>query len=629
MAAQFFVGTFTGRSSVGDKAVTGVGFTPKLLFILASDTASYNSVLEGMYCNVGWSTGDTSTTQWTMNVGCKWDGVAFFQAVTRRSRRTDELLSEITPDFGFLNQTATLKTFDSDGFTVTFTNAIAAREYLYLAIGGTGVSVKTGSGNWATSTGNQSFTGVGFQPTLLFLCAGGNYIGSESETDPGACFSYGWVDAEGRQGVSAWHEVHSGTSDNHRYQRTTKCVAVLDSTTGAVEAEAEFVSFDSDGFTINWTNAHSSAATLSYLAISGVFSHAGSLTQPSSTGTQEVDGLDVTADVVMFQSVGNTTSSSSDNHARYSLGFGTPAASVSTWVGDDDGTNFAGRRSVRRFSNTLCIQHAHPTGTAAGTVDAAAEITTAGDGAFELDWTTADATGREVLYLALGADASTPPDAGQGDDDSGLVPFDEDLQSPVSFFPTETWLQTFRHSSVPGMRYVALEFENLYAQLGGWLGVEHNNRGRHTILRSTSSYSATGFREYGRSVQLGDWIGINFDATRFTGADSMTWTVQDIDIDTDRYTLIGHTLIYGFRIVNTTVAGTPSDTLQIALPGGLVAERSMQGFVYAKDAGTVEIAVAQVAAGGSHVLISKTDFSNWTASTHDTDVYGQVICEVE
>ena len=408
MAAEIKVGTFTGRATNGDVSVTGVGFTPLVVLITSATTTNFDTFTDAIYVQLGISTGTTAATQWTQNIGAKWDGVATFNLVTRRGLRTDEVLSDITADFGFANMLGDLKSFDVDGFTVTFAAlAGSANDYNYLAIGGSGVSVKIGTATWPTATGNQAVTGVGFEPDLLLLSAGGEFIGAETATTPGLAWSLGWVDESGNQAVSCFHEAAGSPNGAHRYQRGDKCVAILDSTTGAVAGEAEFVSFDADGFTVNWTDAHSAASSFTYLAMAGVRSYAGTLTQPSATGDQLISGVPISPLAVLFQSVGAAASASVATGTRYSLGFGSPSYNGGTWAGDNDGTNFAGRRTVGKLSNTASIIHASPSGTAAGTVEAEAAVSAVGDGSFTLDWASADATGREVAYLALGDEPVT------------------------------------------------------------------------------------------------------------------------------------------------------------------------------------------------------------------------------
>ena len=52
--------------------------------------------------------------------------------------------------------------------------------------------------------------------------------------------------------------VGAATMNTRAYHVDTKCSVAL-SNTGAVDYEADFVSFDADGYTMNWTNPDSTA----------------------------------------------------------------------------------------------------------------------------------------------------------------------------------------------------------------------------------------------------------------------------------------------------------------------------------------------------------------------------------
>lgn len=403
MAFNAKVGTFAGRSSPGTVTVTGVGFTPKIVFILAAESTTWDTFTTPIYHVVGVAVGSGIGQQRTQSVGAEWDGVAFFDHNTRRERRGGEVISEITPAFGFAQQFAALSSFNSDGFVISFSLVAGIRNYSYLALGGSDLSVAIGTTNWPTSTGNQAVTGVGFQPSVVWFTAGTDFISGESSTHPGGAISHGWIDQDGRQGCSGWHNrANVTTADNHRYQRTDKCIAVHDSTAGTIVGEAEAVSMDSDGFTINWTTAPAAVAGYSWVALGGIVGHVGSLTQPTSTGTQDVTGLDTTPIVTLLQSAGAVASSSLQDSVRYSLGWGDASASGSLWSGDNDATTLGTNRANRRLSNTSAVIAAAPTGISAGTLEAAAAVDSFAANQFTLNWTTADATGREVLYLALG-----------------------------------------------------------------------------------------------------------------------------------------------------------------------------------------------------------------------------------
>ena len=157
-----------------------------------------------------------------------------------------------------------------------------------------GLSVKKGTFSAATSTGDQSVTGVGFQGKALLVwgltrTATGYSVGpirfffgcaTGTATEEEWCASIG-IDES------------AATSNTARDWRDT-APAVISIINGGQtqEAIATFVSWDSDGFTINWSDAPSSAWVIHYMVIGGtdVSAQAAIVDIPSALGNQAYTG---------------------------------------------------------------------------------------------------------------------------------------------------------------------------------------------------------------------------------------------------------------------------------------------------------------------------------------------------
>lgn len=141
-------------------------------------------------------------------------------------------------------------------------------------------------------------------------------------------------------------------------------------------------------------------------------------------------------------------------------------------------------------------------------------------------------------------------------------------------------------------------------------------------------YVDGGVHERARAAAMGDWTAVAFSAGNFTGSGAMTWTVTSGEQITLAYALVGHTMTVAFDIELTTVGGTPAQFLQIAIPGGFTAARSMWNPVLLVDNGTRTTGAAKVAASGTTIQIQRTDAANFSASTN-TGVVGQMTFEVQ
>jgi hypothetical protein len=135
--------------------------------------------------------------------------------------------------------------------------------------------------------------------------------------------------------------------------------------------------------------------------------------------------------------------------------------------------------------------------------------------------------------------------------------------------------------------------------------------------------------ERGRGVPIGDWISPSFNAGDYTGRASMTWTVASGDVMTFAYTMRGKTMTVSLVLLTTTVGGTPSTSLQVAIPGGFTAAKAMQSVCEVLDNGARTTGRINVAASGTLIAIQRTDLANWAASTDNTAVRGQLEFEVQ
>lgn len=88
--------------------------------------------------------------------------------------------------------------------------------------------------------------------------------------------------------------------------------------------------------------------------------------------------------------------------------------------------------------------------------------------------------------------------------------------------------------------------------------------------RTTGMFFVTGgFAEAGRTVQMGYWTNVPFNAANFY-SEVGTWTVEPGDIITNAYTIVGKTLIWCLYVNASSIAGSPSQ-LRLNVPTGTIA----------------------------------------------------------
>jgi hypothetical protein len=131
---------------------------------------------------------------------------------------------------------------------------------------------------------------------------------------------------------------------------------------------------------------------------------------------------------------------------------------------------------------------------------------------------------------------------------------------------------------------------------------------------------------------LAGWTAVSFSAGNFTGSGSMTWTVGSGDVIANRYKVIGKTLIWQVELNATTVGGTPSNQLKIAVPTGTL-KTGANSFAWIYDnavatTGYVSNSATLGSNSSSVIGIIRSDQANYTASTNNTYVIFTLIAEL-
>jgi len=400
MAISVKTNNLTGPASTGNSSSTDPGFQPKGLLI-------WNGVqtATGASSDAQFSIGVASSTTTENSGGYNSNDASASSDVVRIFSTTD-VIRNTTAGATTLNLVATLTSFDATGFTLNWgTLATTSPLYNYLALGGADITnVNTGNFAANTSTGNQSVTGVGFQPNVIILFA--NLNTTSTQTNNNSCFGIGvatssterWAIAVGMQNGQA-------TMNNRRAFYDNVCFMHPAAGSNNVEATADFVSMDTDGFTINWTDAPGQADLIGYMAIRGGQWKAGVDTQKTSTGTKATTGIGFTPSGVLFGSVCDTNNNTIVDNARFMVGCTDGTRNTTVWTGDSDNVPDSIANTIT--SSTKCLVMATEAVSASPTTQAEANISTLDSDGFTLDWTTADATARDFGYLAFGSNAKT------------------------------------------------------------------------------------------------------------------------------------------------------------------------------------------------------------------------------
>jgi hypothetical protein len=162
------------------------------------------------------------------------------------------------------------------------------------------MSLLTQKGTLTTpaATGNQSYTGVGFQPTAVLFFAtlqtasgfASDYcVGFGAATTSSARKSFSLKSTDNRTG-----SLLSGRAANTAIQLYS----------AAIKVDADLVTLDADGFTLNWTTADASNAyIIHYIALGGssmTNALVSDFTPVTTAGAQAVTGVGFQPDCLLF-----------------------------------------------------------------------------------------------------------------------------------------------------------------------------------------------------------------------------------------------------------------------------------------------------------------------------------------
>ncbi len=399
MALSAKVGNFALNTSTGNQAVTGVGFQPKLVLFFGSMNTADGIVVD-FNLVIGAATSSTARGHASIN-----DEDAVGTSDSSRTIFTNSCLRMLVP--GSASSYLVIADFvsmDSDGFTINISNAPGSAYRIgYLALAGSDLTnVKVGSFTTPASTGNNATTGVGFQPDGVLFFANGDIL--ETDTNS-AAFGLGFAVSTSQRAWTSLATPRSKiTTETFRRQGTDGCIAYMDHDGSSVEVHADFVSFDTDGFTLNF-DATISGDGIIYVALKGGQYAVGNLTTQTSTGNFSETGVGFQGSAGLFASFCNPASGSIIAGLEMSLGIVT--SSTERFVVGGLSEDAQGTTDTDQFQDDGLVYGNYDH---AQTLEGSADFVSWDSDGFTLNQVDADPTaGNEVIYLVIGEDAGAPP----------------------------------------------------------------------------------------------------------------------------------------------------------------------------------------------------------------------------
>ena len=289
-------------------------------------------------------------------------------------------------------------------------------------------NAKKGTITCPASTGNHSTTDWAFaDPPKAALFWGTKqtaagiaddqvqYIGAATSSTQRWCFS-----AFADDGVT--------TTDTGNYQSLTSCIRAH-ATSGTAAVVADFVSMNSDGFTVNFTTV-TSGVIIHYLALGGsdiTNAKAGSISIAATISTQDFTDPAFTPDLTMLAWCRRNDQPFDTFNSNSFLGYGVGLSSSVRWCTNIAALDAQTMESLQACRATQRTDNIYLSG--ASTIDGLADYNGGIANGFQLDVTDAPFTAHTVGYLCLkggsyaaGALTASTSVNGTNDVDVGFVP---------------------------------------------------------------------------------------------------------------------------------------------------------------------------------------------------------------
>lgn len=399
MALSSKVGSITQPTSTGNQSITGLGFQPKtIIFFWGGEETADGSAANS---RLGFGFAVSSTQRGFVWIGDQ-NGVATTNSSHNFNTTKCILFATENGTTPTTKADADFVSMDADGFTINWTTADATQRIVnYIALGGASLTnAFAGSFQQNNTTTNQSVTGVGFQPDTMIVISG-NSASLGAGSDPSITIG---VITSGAQKISHSKGRNALAASPHQdsVQKTDFLGWVGSNSDTPMQGEASFVSFDADGFTLISNPAGTRRHI--YLCLKGASTKVGTFNQSTSTGNQAVTGVGFKPTAVMFQSVMKASSTSIDSSGAR-LMVGAASDSSNRAVNSHATNNALSLNASHDLDRTKCIKMIAEGG-ASPTTSAAADFVSNDSDGFTINNTTADATSREVVYLAFGPAAA-------------------------------------------------------------------------------------------------------------------------------------------------------------------------------------------------------------------------------
>ena len=391
------VGSFAKITTTGTQTISGLGFQPKAIIFFWSRNTTNATAEAPRSQGIGFT---DCTNQRAVAVAEDDNAGTSNAGRYRTENNVIVILSNGNPTVG---SRATFTSCNADGFTINWAASEARADIInYIAIGGSDVTnVRAGTFTLAPATGIQNITGVGFQPNFIMFLWG--FTETLDSLAARLQIGMGLADYNNNQGSILNCVADNNSSNATKYsQQRTDNVILLSGSGCAQDALAAFSGFTADGFQLNVSDAPAANTPIFYLAIRGGSHAVGNFLQPTATGIQTISGLGFQPNLVLLFSH-NKTAAVITLAVPSTFSIGAAISTTSRAAVWGQSRNIDPSNAAVYTDNTKVIIMRTLSGIGGtGTINAQADFNGFTIDGFQLNWTTVDATQRQIIYWTFG-----------------------------------------------------------------------------------------------------------------------------------------------------------------------------------------------------------------------------------
>lgn len=248
-------------SSTGGTTELGVGFEADVVFITTTGQAADSNATHWIH-SVGWGVNDGSDTNWgVMTYDHDNKPTTQLASIPRNNGSLAQVYNDAEAYYCYIDA------YTSNGFDITASANPSSDIHGYLALNFNGAKdFAAGIYTTPTGTGNHSYSSLSFQPDLLLLAPHTmSTINTLDTTDTGGCHGVIACD-DTNQYCSASYSDDAAADSVCGSGGWSQAIRLAD-VTGTDDIVGTLVSFNSDGWTFNYSNAPGGAYPWPFLAI--------------------------------------------------------------------------------------------------------------------------------------------------------------------------------------------------------------------------------------------------------------------------------------------------------------------------------------------------------------------------